>query len=128
MKTFCLLLFCIGSVFANDLFDLDFSLEDQKVKLTVTTIEDKPNLAPLILLDKYFDQEKGEIYLSITEDREAMSAQVFGKRRGTFFFQKNEEIFPRIYHLIINQKAYGELYILDKEVLFIPTMERYNDQ
>jgi len=126
MKALILSLLFFGSIFAGE-FNLTFSQKNEEIKLYVTTVDEKPDLAPLVLLDKYIDQEKGKIYLSIAEDKDAMCAQVFGKRRGSFFFQK-EELPLKKYHLIINQKAYGKLYILDENVWFIPVKEKKHVQ
>lgn len=120
MNIFFLTIIFFGSVFAEDLFDFSFSFRGQELELTAITTEEKPNLAPLILLDQYVDKENQEIHLFIEADCEAMCAQVIGRRIGKFSLKGVED---GIYSLIVNNKGYGKLYILNQKVTFEPFLE-----
>jgi len=107
--------------FDNDLFDLEFSListpnHEEELLLTVSTVEEKPNLAPLILQGKKILEKDGEkiLELTICHDKQAFSAQVFGKRSGRFYFRKGNQDLPEgVYLLKVNNWIYGQLYISD---------------
>jgi len=111
----------------HDLFDLEFSLittsnNKEQILLEVVTVEEKPNLAPLILKSKEisFEDGSGKIELTICHDKEACCAQAFGKRSGLFYFKKGFEELPEGSYLIkINNRVYGQLY-LSGNVAFQP--------
>lgn len=113
---------------ASDLFDLEFSLittpnHEEELLLKLITVEKKPNLAPLILQSKRILEKDGEkiMELTICHDKEAFSAQVFGKRLGHFLFRKGDQELPEgIYLLKINNQVYGQLYLSDT-VAFQPS-------